>query len=152
MYCQKCGSENAVNSQFCSKCGTALGQTPTASISPNDQAAQAANSFSDSIKTCFSKYATFTGRARRPEYWWFVLFAMILGVIAIMIDSSGIVSGLFNLILFIPSISVCTRRLHDTNHSGWWQLISITIIGIIPLLIWLTTQGDNTQNNYGDPV
>lgn len=97
-------------------------------------------------------YATFTGRARRKEYWMFILFYMIFCIALAVIDTvlgTGFLSGLFMLALFIPSISVAARRLHDTGRSGWWQLISfIPIIGVIVLLIFLV-QDSHDDNQYG---
>ena len=104
--------------------------------------------FQESIKTCFSKYADFNGRAVRSEYWWFALFIVLvsmgLGVI------SEIVSGLFSLAVLIPSIAAAARRLHDTNRSGWWQLIAfIPFIGWIIIIIFLAQEGNSDTNQYG---
>ena len=92
--------------------------------------------FQESIKVCFSKYVDFSGRATRSEYWWFALFCFVGGVVAASI--AHIVSILFSLATILPIIAAATRRLHDTNRSGWWQLISlIPIVGWIVLLIFL---------------
>lgn len=116
--------------------------------------------FSESVATCLKKYADFNGRARRSEYWWFVLFQIMVAVgIGLASGLFGIseavangLSILFSLGMILPSIAVAARRLHDVNRSGWWQLIAITIIGIIPLLYWLCIAGDATANEYGPPV
>ena len=55
-------------------------------------------------------------------------------------------------ITFFPSIAAASRRLHDVNKSGWWQLIAITIIGIIPLIIWFATEGTKKNNSHGKPI
>jgi uncharacterized membrane protein YhaH (DUF805 family) len=70
----------------------------------------------------------------------------------LIVDNSGIVSGIVNLALLLPSLAVAARRLHDTNRSGWWMLISLTIIGLIPLIIWLASKGNDQSNEYGNPV
>ena len=98
-----------------------------------------------SIKTCFNKYATFSGRASRSEYWFFILFGVLGGIVTLIIDVMILdysieseytpINLIFSLILIIPSIAVACRRLHDVNKSGWWQLIWLTIIGGILLLI-----------------
>jgi uncharacterized membrane protein YhaH (DUF805 family) len=115
--------------------------------------------FAQSISICFSKYVDFKGRASRSEYWWFTLFAILLQFVGSVWDAStgdtsgnGFFAWFAWAVIFLPSIAVGARRLHDVNKSGWWQLILLTIIGIIPLTIWLATQGTNTKNIYGAPI
>ncbi len=104
--------------------------------------------FADSIKTCFSKYADFNGRAKRPEYWWFALFCFLVGLALNMV--SGTVSGLFSLATLLPSLAVGARRLHDTNRSGWWQLLWIVpVIGWIVAIVFLAKEGETGDNEYG---
>ncbi|MBU2871789.1 DUF805 domain-containing protein [Colwellia sp. E2M01] len=96
----------------------------------------------------FKKYADFSGRARREEYWMFMLvyfvISLVLGLIGI-----ELISLLFSLVLLIPSISIATRRLHDTGRSGWWQLIVlIPLIGLIVLIVFLVQAGHD-ENAYG---
>ena len=96
--------------------------------------------FQDSIKVCFTKYADFTGRASRPEYWWFALFIILASIATSMV--SPLLSGVFSLATLLPSIAAATRRLHDTNRSGWWQLIwLVPIIGWIVLIVFLAQEG-----------
>jgi len=107
--------------------------------------------FQESIKTCFSKYADFNGRARRSEYWWFALF-IVLASLALSIISD-IVSGLFSIAVFLPSIAAGTRRLHDTNRSGWWQLIMlIPLIGLIVIIVFMAQEGSAESNQFGEKV
>ena len=98
------------------------------------------------------KYADFTGRARRKEYWMFFLFYMIFYIGLIVIDvvlGMGFIAMIFTFALFIPSISIATRRLHDTGRSGWWQLILfIPVIGLIILIVFLSQDGHD-ENDYG---
>ena len=96
--------------------------------------------FGESISTCFSKYASFDGRAPRSEYWWFFLFTFLVSA------ASGIVSetlsGLFSLGVLLPSLAVGARRLHDVNRSGWFLLLwLIPIIGWIVLIVWAVQEG-----------
>lgn len=92
--------------------------------------------FQDSIRVCFTKYAEFSGRADRSEYWWFVLFCVLVSTALSMI--STLLSALFGLATLLPSLAAATRRLHDTGRSGWWQLISlIPLIGLIGLIVFL---------------
>jgi len=96
--------------------------------------------FQESIRVCFSKYADFNGRADRSEYWWFILFIVIVSMATSMLSS--VLSGLFSLATLLPSIAAATRRLHDTNRSGWWQLIVIVpVIGTIILIVFLAQKG-----------
>ena len=113
------------------------------------------------VKTCFSKYATFSGRASRSEYWFFYLFTIIASVVTWVIDTmllgyssedTGAISLIFQIIIILPSIAVGARRLHDIGKSGWWQLLILTIIGIILLIVWFATIGSSKKNNYGNPI
>lgn len=92
--------------------------------------------FVDAVKICFAKYADFNGTASRPEYWWFFLFCFIASAVLNVISPT--ISIIFSLATFIPSIAAGARRLHETNRSGWWQLLWIVpIVGWIVLIIFL---------------
>jgi uncharacterized membrane protein YhaH (DUF805 family) len=96
--------------------------------------------FAESIRTCLQKYVDFNGVASRPEFWWWTLFtvvtAMLLGTI------SSTLNIVFNLAALLPSIAVMARRLHDTDRSGWWQLLMlIPIIGAIVVLVFCAQKG-----------
>ena len=102
------------------------------------------------------KYAVFSGRARRQEYWMYVLFYAIFSVAANIIDAilgTYLIVPLFSLALLVPTLAVAVRRLHDIGKSGPWIFISlIPLIGSIWLLILLAKEGDHGSNNYGsDP-
>ncbi len=95
---------------------------------------------------------TLSGRASKSEYWWYILATILLGLATVVIDAvlnTSFVNTMLTLALLIPGSAVSARRLHDTNRSGWWQLISITIIGLIPLIIWYVQSSDNTENRFG---
>ena len=106
------------------------------------------------------KYAVFSGRARRMEYWMFILFNIIITVVLALIDSLigtfspqagvGLLGGLYALAVLIPSLAVTIRRLHDTGRSGWWIFISlIPVIGGIVLLIFMLLDSQPGENRYG---
>lgn len=106
------------------------------------------------------KYAVFNGRARRKEYWFFVLFSIIITIVLSFTDAMiglfdmesgiGLLSGIYSLAVLVPSISVGVRRLHDTNRKGWWLLIGLVpLIGIIILLVFMVLDSSPGDNNYG---
>jgi len=103
--------------------------------------------FVDAVKTCFTKYADFNGRAARSEYWWYTLFIIIASVL--LSNVSDTVSLLFGLATLLPSIAVAARRLHDTNRSGWLQLLAlIPILGWLVLLYFLVQEAQE-PNRFG---
>jgi len=106
--------------------------------------------FQQAIKTCFQKYATFEGRAGRPEFWWFALFTF-LASIAIGIISQTL-QGLFSLAVLLPSLAVGARRLHDIGKSGWFLLLwLIPVIGWIILIYWACQPGGG-NNQWGSEL
>jgi uncharacterized membrane protein YhaH (DUF805 family) len=109
-------------------------------------------SFAESVRSCFSKFVTWSGRAGRAEYWWFALFSLLLYVVGAVITvaaHSAIPVIVVVLIIILPSIAVAVRRLHDTGRSGWWYWISLVpLVGGIVLLVFLLT-GSQGANQYG---
>ncbi len=102
------------------------------------------------------KYAVFSGRARRAEYWMFALVNFLVSIALAIVDvvlfgtTFGIVGALYSLAILIPGLAVSVRRLHDTNRSGWWLLIAlIPILGAIALLIFFVQDSDPGDNQYG---
>jgi uncharacterized membrane protein YhaH (DUF805 family) len=111
------------------------------------------------VKVCFVKYTNFSDRASRSEFWFFILFLTILGIVVGFIDGAmGVFWGamwapgntIVTIVTFVPALSVTARRLHDVNRSGWWMLIYFTLIGILfPLLYWWCRKGDEGENRFG---
>jgi len=102
----------------------------------------------------WKKYAVFSGRATRSEYWYFVLINMAISIILVSIDKNiadgGILYTIYSIAIIIPSVAVAARRLHDTDRTGWWQLILfIPIIGFIVLIIFLVQDSKPYENKYG---
>jgi uncharacterized membrane protein YhaH (DUF805 family) len=102
------------------------------------------------------QYAVFDGRAGRPEFWWFALINAIIEVIIYGIAAAAgsgallLVAYAYGLAVFLPSLGVGIRRLHDTNRSGWWVLIGIVpVVGGIVLLVLYALAGDPGPNRYG---
>ena len=115
--------------------------------------------FTESVKTVYSKYATFSGRATRSEYWWFVLFlyatilcAVLLGVATGIDEPILALIGLFVVLSFIPIVALRVRRLHDIGKSGWWIFLGLVpYIGEFILFIF-SVMGSDGENEYGpDP-
>lgn len=118
-------------------------------------------SFQEAVQTVFSKYATFEGRARRSEYWYFMLLVCCVNIVirilaAIVGDGNFLatvlagVSTVFSLGVLVPQIAVAVRRLHDIGKSGWFYLIGlIPFIGWILMLVWFCTDSQPGDNQYG---
>ena len=107
----------------------------------------------DYIKLCLTqKYADFSGRAGKAEFWWFFLFNLIVNIIGELVDGmlgNQILGMLLSLAILVPGLAVGARRLHDINKSGWWQLIALTIIGIFVLIFWWIQDSEAGSNQYG---
>lgn len=106
------------------------------------------------------KYAVFTGRARRKEFWMFTLIYTIIYIVLSIADSligtgamlfeMGLLSGVFSLVSICPSIAVTIRRLHDIDRSGWWVLIGLVpLAGVIVLIVFAAKDGQPGSNQYG---
>lgn len=113
--------------------------------------------FPEAVSSGLSKYATFSGRATRSEYWWFFLFTVLAQVVATFVDSSignsGLVAGIVGLALLLPTIAVTARRFHDIDKAGWWMLIPLLpVIGFILYIIWMCTKGSLGENRFGPPA
>ncbi len=109
--------------------------------------------FPRAITAGFEKYATFQGRATRPEFWYWVLFSTLVSWAGSIIDfaiGSNFVVFIVNLALLLPGIAVGVRRFHDTNRNGWWILISLVpLVGWLIAIIMLIKPGDPSANRYG---
>jgi uncharacterized membrane protein YhaH (DUF805 family) len=118
------------------------------------------------VKTVLGKYATFSGRAARPEYWWWVLATIILFVVLGLVDGAVLapmqgleafdptagqpISLIASLGLLVPNLAVAARRLHDTDKSGWWLLLGlIPLIGNLVLIFLLVQKGTEGANRFG---
>ncbi len=111
--------------------------------------------FQTAVQTVFYKYADFSGRARRSEYWYFVLFVFLASAAVSFVGGifgQGMIrllTGLFSVIIFLPSIAVLFRRLHDTGRSGLWFLLGFIPLGQIVLIIFCCQDSQDGYNQYG---
>ena len=106
-----------------------------------------------------NKYATFSGRAHRKEYWMFLLINLVVTVVLALIDSligsasesgMGLLSSVYSIGVLIPSLALSVRRLHDIGRTGWWVLISIIpVIGAVVLLVFMLLDSEPGSNRYG---
>jgi uncharacterized membrane protein YhaH (DUF805 family) len=102
--------------------------------------------FVDAIQTCFKKYVDFKGRAGKSECWWWILFFVVVSAGLSAVNQQ--ISALFSLATFLPSIAVATRRLHDTDKSGWFQLIALVpVLGLV--IIYFLIQDSKEPNRFG---
>jgi uncharacterized membrane protein YhaH (DUF805 family) len=134
--------------------------------------------FTEAVRSCLSQYAGFQGRAPRSEFWWFTLFYLLVDVAVIalggMLMSGTIVSMQGNvdqsvswyvmtapnwlmiiahLALFLPTLAVTVRRLHDVGRTGWWILVSfVPLFGLLLLLFWWVQPSQQEPNVYGPPL
>lgn len=106
------------------------------------------------------KYAVFSGRARRKEYWMFALINTLISILLLVVDISigtfsrdlglGLLNGLYGLAILVPAIAVGVRRLHDTGRTGWWVFLAlIPCVGPIVLIVFMVMEGDPDSNAYG---
>lgn len=118
--------------------------------------------FVTAIKTCLGKYATFKGRASRSEFWYWTLFTWLLSVAAMLVDSAmgggvsaaepgiQVVSTIVMLAIWMPTLAVSVRRLHDVNRTGWWVLLALTVLGAVVLLYWFVMPSKDANNRYNE--
>jgi len=118
--------------------------------------------FTQAVKSCFRQYVGFRGRARRAEFWYFGLFYVVAGIVLSIVDTLLFGDGtgmapltlLFGLGMFLPSLAVSIRRLHDIDRTGWWILLSLVpLVGAIVLLVFFVQRGTSGVNRFGaDPL
>lgn len=160
-FCENCGKPVNAKASVCLSCGVAINNGGVIKLST----AKSVNCNGNLFQCYFNaikNYFNFNGRTSRREYWLFILcnviITLVLNIVFVgmvsfntfsYLGSIGRLVLIYYLFLIIPNLSITTRRLHDINKSGWWQLLTLTCFGIIPVLIWLCSVGDEGQNNYG---
>lgn len=158
MFCKHCGNILPENAKFCTSCGAPVenatverntawnsGYETVHSAEPVPQVG-----FVEAIKLFFSKYADFSGRARRSEYWWVVFFNILVGTLLRQIaGDDSFVPAIWNLAVLIPSIAISVRRLHDVGKRGTYYLWNLLpIVGQIMMLIQVT-KDSAPANEFG---
>ncbi|MDF0734188.1 DUF805 domain-containing protein [Pseudomonas entomophila] len=142
VFCRGCAKEIHQSALSCPACGAQQVVTASPGVAMSAQVTSG-NVFIEVLK----KYAVFQGRARRKEYWMFtlycVLISFVLGFFEGMFGITQVFSGLFRLLVLVPSIAVAVRRLHDGDHSGWWLLVPIVN------LVFLIQNGTPGNNRFG---
>ena len=128
---------------------------------------EAGMDFWGAIKSGFTNYVAFSGRATRSEFWYWILFAILGAWLMNSIDGAVLPQmvwpspalpfisplSVFNLLTFLPTVAVGVRRLHDIDRSGWWMLIALTIIGVFVLIYWFCKPGIPAGGRFGpDPL
>ena len=163
-FCKHCGAKLDEGANFCAGCGKKIDGLTNGEENPYAPPKQSAAGFAEDKKNpwqyftgVFRKYAVFKGRARRAEFWWFTLFntviSTIISVAELIFDlhifgDTGLLSTVWSLAVFIPSLSVTVRRMHDCGKSGWFMLIPVYGWIILPC-----TRGNYGPNSYGpDPI
>ena len=136
MFCAKCGVENINSTKFCSGCGAAI----TQQISSFSSFVASSNPFMHYVNGVFQKYAVFNGKTTRSEFWYFMLFNIIIMYTLLFLSmelfNNQILYLIYVIAMMIPCLAITARRLHDTNRSGWWMLLYFTLIGSILLMVW----------------
>ena len=156
MYCNNCGKQLPDGAQFCDGCGARQVEDGYGAQQVNHGYVAYSNGrepkpsvgFIDAIKLFFTKYADFSTRSRRSEYWWAFLFCTLASMAAGIISKNF--AGLWSLAVLIPTIAISVRRLHDIGRPGTWYLLNlIPIVGSIILIVWYCQ--DSTGDNQWGP-
>lgn len=152
MLCPYCKEEIQDGAIKCKHCGSSI---------PNQNTDTDVPSGFDNFTYALKNYATFSGRARRSEFWMFYLFYLLIAIGLTFVDVAigtfdeqggiGLLTALFILGMIAPSIAITARRLHDIGFSGWWQLLYIIPFGAIALLVFVLMDSRSDGNKYGTP-
>jgi uncharacterized membrane protein YhaH (DUF805 family) len=129
------------------------GSDPASAYTPAYAATPAAQiGFADAVRSVLTNYANFSGRARRSEYWWFILAYSLASIVAAIIDAAlgaPVLEVIVILGLLVPSLAVGVRRLHDTDRSGWWLLLGLIPFGGIVVLVFSCLDSQPGTNRFG---
>lgn len=158
MACPECGHPNSAAS---GPAPASVGFAPRGLLGPVLTVSSPSMQFGDAIRSFFQNYAVFSGRARRSEYWFAQLFIVLIGAPISILDAIvnpgeefgffTAISLLWSLAVFIPTLSIASRRLHDADTSfGYYFIVLIPLVGIILLIVKLAEEGTPGTNRFGD--
>ena len=164
--CKQCGAQLEDGVKFCTSCGSALEEATPVQNDVQPAPAQFQQQaytippakplgFFEAFKLFWQNYTNFSGRSRRKEYWYMMIWNIIISLIISLVFSFDstvmtIVNSVYCLAVFIPSIALSIRRMHDINKSGWCILVAlIPFVGWIICLVWELTDSDPNPNRYG---
>lgn len=136
MKCPHCGGYASDNAMFCNNCGDQIRKRSSVNIV-------------EAVKLFFARYVDFSGRSRRSEYWWMFL---VNNLVIRLLNEVGLTSltYIWSLVIFIPMLALCVRRLHDVGKSGWWYLFTfLPVVGWIVLLVFFC-KDSAPDNQWGD--
>ena len=172
VYCSACGKVMSSAAMSCPECGhpnsaapgpfpSSVGFVPRGLLGPVLTVSSPSLQFGEAIRSFFSNYAVFSGRARRSEYWFAALFIALIGTPISLLDAivnPGDEIGLFtvlgllwSLAIFIPSLAIASRRLHDADTSfGYYFIVLIPLVGIVLLIVKLAEEGTPGTNRFGE--
>ena len=156
MICSNCGTENEQGAAFCGNCGVVQNEANSSVVGSDSQQRLGRVGFTDAVRLGLKRWNDFQGRSTRAEFWWWALFGTLVTVLIQIIDgvlgTVWIVQTIGSLALMIPGLAVATRRLHDINRTGWWLLLYLGFIVIIPpfiLLYFYLQPSDQGSNKFG---
>ena len=155
MFCSKCGNILPDNARFCTSCGAKIEPSATsvngACDHPHDGESTPSGGPIEAVQSFFTHYADFSGRARRSEYWWVVLFnCIVTSVLSTLFHDSSFILTIWSLATLIPTLAICVRRLHDVGKTGTFYLwILLPIAGYIILLIQFIKDSQPGANRWG---
>ncbi len=170
VYCSACGKVMSSAAHACPECGhpnsggpapvSAVGFVPRGLLGPALTVAAPTMQFGEAIKSFFKNYAVFSGRARRSEFWFAALFISLIGTPISLLDAIvnpgdeigffTVLGLLWSLAVFIPSLAIASRRLHDADTSfGYYFIFLIPLVGIILLIVKLVEDGTPGTNRFG---
>lgn len=153
MYCSKCGTAIPSGSRYCPGCDAYVGPESTPAADTFHRPVCKIG-FQDAVRNFFTQYVDFSGRATRSEYWYVILFHILVSVVIgianlLLPEVAAVLNGVYSLVTLIPGFAIVWRRLHDVGRSGgWYFILLVPFVGWIILLVFLCKDSDG-DNRFG---